>query len=300
MVKKNITTKILDIGARYGIHPTWKKFSGEKKIYLVEPDKDEARRIKKKYKNINDIKIYTEGIHPFKKKINLNIFENPAMSSTLARNNISPLFWGERKRQLKIKKKILIKCQTLDNFLNEKKIKVDFLKIDIEGLEPYILEGSSKIFKHLIAIRSEVSFANIFKTGNNVSGTFSQLHDLLVNRDFMLLNLDYQGRGDFFNNNISLNSRYGILQNTDAVWIKNFKFIEKYADNIFIIKLASFLMQNNGIDLAIFLLEKFSKKFHKFKDLKKTKVYHFLNVSLLKHFYELKWIPGQSLKSFYR
>lgn len=297
MVKKNIITKILDIGARYGIHPTWKKFSGEKKIYLVEPDKDEVSRLKKKYKNINNIIIYGEGIHPSKKKINLNIFENPAMSSTLVRNNISPLFWGKRKKQLKIKKKILIKCSTLDNFLNKNKLIIDFLKIDIEGLEPQILERSNKIFRNLIAVRSEVSFTNLFKLGNNLSGTFSQLHDLFINKDFMLLNLDYQGRGDFFSSNISLHNRYGVLQNTDGVWVRNFDYIKKKADNIFILKLASFLMLNNGKDLAIFLLEKFSKKFNKFNDLKKTKLYQFLKISLLEHFYDLKWIPGQSLEN---
>lgn len=297
MVKKDIITKILDIGARYGIHPTWKKFSGEKKIYLLEPDKDEVRRLKKKYKNIKNIIIYGEGIHPTKKKINLNIFENPAMSSTLVRNNISPLFWGKRKKQLKIKKRILIKCSTLDNFLNKNKLKIDFLKIDIEGLEPQILEGSSIIFRNLIAVRSEVSFTNLFKLGNNLSGTFSQLHDFFINKDFMLLNLDYQGRGDFFSSNISSHNRYGVLQNTDGVWVRNFDYIKKKADNIFILKLASFLMLNNGKDLAIFLLEKFSKKFNKFNDLKKTKLYQFLKISLLKHFYDLKWIPGQSLEN---
>ena len=46
---KNLKTTILDVGGRYGIHPTWKKFSGEKKIFLVEPDKEEYNRLKKKY-----------------------------------------------------------------------------------------------------------------------------------------------------------------------------------------------------------------------------------------------------------
>ena len=45
---KNLKTTILDVGGRYGIHPTWKKFSGEKKIFLVEPDKEEYNRLKKK------------------------------------------------------------------------------------------------------------------------------------------------------------------------------------------------------------------------------------------------------------
>ena len=182
-----------------------------------------------------------------------------------------------------------------DHFLSEQNLIIDFLKIDIEGLEPEIIKNSKKIFKNLIAVRSEVTFTNIFKNNNNSSGTFSELHNHLTQNDFMLLNLDYDGKGDFFNKNISLNDKYGILQNTDAVWIRNLSYIKNNADEVFVLKLGSFLILNNGIDLALFLLETFSKKFNKFKNLKKTKLYNFCKISLLKHLYSLKWIPGQSL-----
>ena len=42
MVKKLITT-VLDIGARYGIHPTWKNFTGEKNFILLEPDEENLK-----------------------------------------------------------------------------------------------------------------------------------------------------------------------------------------------------------------------------------------------------------------
>jgi FkbM family methyltransferase len=294
--KKSVITTVLDIGARYGVHPSWKLFTGEKKIILLEPDKSESERLKKKYKNFNDIKIFSQGIHPSSKNIYLNIFENPAMSSTFLRNNISPLFWHEKKQQLKIKKKIKIKCVTLDEFISIYSIKANFLKIDIEGLEPEILEYSKKIFDNLIGIRSEVSFIDIFRSKKNYCGTFSKLHEIMVNNGFVLLNLDYRGNGDFFSKYISPKENYGILQNTDAVWVKNPSYVIKYADDIYTLKIASFLILNNGADLALYLLEKLSKKFRKFKRLRKTKLYNFIYISILKHFYKLKWIPGQSIK----
>ena len=53
MVKNNnFNSVILDIGARYGIHPSFKNFGGENIILLVEADKFEADRLKKRYKNI--------------------------------------------------------------------------------------------------------------------------------------------------------------------------------------------------------------------------------------------------------
>ena len=78
MVKKMVTT-VLDIGARYGIHPTWKKFTGEKQFILLEPDQDEFKRLVKKYKAYKDIWVLNNGISDRNEKIKLNIFNNPAM-----------------------------------------------------------------------------------------------------------------------------------------------------------------------------------------------------------------------------
>ena len=89
---KNLKTTVLDIGARYGVHPNWKNFTGEKKFILIEPDKNEYKRLKKKYKKFNDIKVFKDGIAEKDTNMTLNIFENPAMSSSLNRKNISPLF----------------------------------------------------------------------------------------------------------------------------------------------------------------------------------------------------------------
>jgi hypothetical protein len=218
------------------------------------------------------------------------------MSSVLARNNVSPLFWGEKKKQLKIKKKVKISCLGLDDFLKLEKINVNFLKIDVEGLEPEIIESSQKIFDNLIGVRSEVSFINIFESKNHISGTFSYLHKIMINKGFILLNFDYSGKGDFFSKYISSQENYGILQNTDAVWIKNPLYVINHADEIYILKMASFLILNNGIDLALYLLNKLSKKYKKFNNLKKTQLYKFVNISILKHFYKLKWLPGQNIE----
>ena len=51
-----ILSKILDIGARYGIHPSWKNFTGDAYYDLIEADIKEVTRLKKKYKNYKIIK----------------------------------------------------------------------------------------------------------------------------------------------------------------------------------------------------------------------------------------------------
>lgn len=301
MVKKIVTT-VLDIGARYGIHPTWKKFTGEKQFILLEPDQDEFKRLIKKYKAYKDIWVLNNGISDRNEKIKLNIFNNPAMSSVLKRRNISPLFWTMRQKQIKIKKKKIINCLSLDNFIEKYKLTVDFLKIDVEGMEPKILLNSNKIFKSLIAVRSEVSFAKIFNDKKNKYGTFLELHKKLLDEDFILLNLDYDGTGDFFSKYISQNSKFGVLQNTDAVWIKNFDHIKNSSEPLKLLKLISFLLLNNATDLALYLLEKNYKKHSNFKKFEKTKLLKFIKKNILIHLYNLKWVPGQNInehKLFY-
>lgn len=294
---KNIASRILDIGARYGIHPKWKYFTGEKLFFLVEPDKKEFLRLKKKYKNNKNIKIYSDGISFSNQKIYLNVYENPAMSSTLKRSNLSPLFWREKKNQLIVKKKIKINCLSLDSFLLKNKMIVDFLKIDVEGLEPSILANSKLIFKSLIGLRSEVCFNDLFNIKGKPHGTFNEIHEIMVKNKFVLLNLDYDGKGDFYHKNISPYGKYGVLQNTDAVWIKDPKLIIKYANEIYTLKFISFLLIENGIDIAIYILEKTFRRFNYFKKTKKTKIFNFIKISILKHLYDLKWIPGQNIKT---
>ena len=40
--------RILDIGARYGLHPSWKKLKTSAEFILVDADPNEVERLKKK------------------------------------------------------------------------------------------------------------------------------------------------------------------------------------------------------------------------------------------------------------
>ena len=51
-------TKVLDIGARFGIHPSWKNFVSDINLFLIEADKQEVKRLNKKYYSHRNIKTY--------------------------------------------------------------------------------------------------------------------------------------------------------------------------------------------------------------------------------------------------
>ena len=123
-----ILLNLLDIGARYGIHPSWKNFTGEANYNLIEADNEEAKRLKKKYKKYKNIKINNYALGKENQFLDLNILQNPSMSGFIKRENVSPLYWDERKQQKKIKKIKMIKTISLNNFIKKSKINFDFLK----------------------------------------------------------------------------------------------------------------------------------------------------------------------------
>lgn len=291
-----VEINVLDIGARYGIHPSWKSFEYIGNFYLVEADSSEAKRLRKKYKKFKNIKVFSNAISHQDQILKINILKNPAMSGSQIRNSLSPLYWDQRKTQTKIIKTIEVKALSLDNFVKKLKVKINFLKIDVEGQEFSILNSSKKVVRDLLGIRCEVNFLNIFENSKNYSGSFVDIHDFLVKNNFILINLDYDGVGDHYSSYVLNNQKRGILQNTDAVWIKKSFLSNKINEQDSIIKIAIFLFLNNAPDLAIWILLKNSKRFSKYRLYKNTKTYQFLHASLAAHFYKLKWAPGQSLR----
>ena len=296
MINKFYKTYVLDAGGRYGLHPTWKIFTGELEYHLFEADEIESSRLRNKYKKRDDeIIIINKALSNNNIKLKLNLFKNRAMSSTAKRNPVSSLFKTERKIETRIDKTIIVETTTIDNYCSINKLKLDFLKLDTEGNEFNILQGGiQQLKKSLLGVRSEVSFANIYQG----MPQFSAIHDLMIKNNFILLNFDYIGRGDYQNNFVNTNGRYGILTTTDAIYVKDTNYLydktlSKNSNLVRILKYSIFCMCNNAPDLAINVLLKY--KIYNIVNIENTLIYKFLYKSLHKHFYDLKWQPGQSL-----
>jgi FkbM family methyltransferase len=296
-----IETIVIDAGGRYGLHPTWKSFSGELHYYLFEPDVIEAQRLKKKYANrYSEVTIVDRALMDIECTTRLFLFHNRAMSSFKKRNPISVSFRGERKSEENIIDYRDVKATTIDSFCTQKGMVVDFLKVDTEGTEYLVLLGAmEQLKKNILGVRCEVNFDYIFKD----SPLFSEIHNFLLANNFYLLNLSYDGKGDYCNGFVDTNGKYGILTGCDAVWLKRRNNIfKKYEENgtnaeARILKYAAFCLINNATDVAIdVLLEGIRRHGLRLDRLRETRLYRFVDISLHKLFYRLKWQPGQSLK----
>ena len=129
-----IETTVIDAGGRYGLHPTWKSFSGEVKYYLFEPDLTESERLIEKYsERNNDIKVLNLALDQFDGTVQINQLRNRAMSTSSVRNPVSSLFLGERLGEVEIINRVEVMSRSVDSFSSEKQLEVDFLKLDTEG-----------------------------------------------------------------------------------------------------------------------------------------------------------------------
>ena len=293
--KKNKTT-IVDIGARYGLHPSWKNYHNETLFYLIEADPDESERLVSKFIKKNNVKIFNKAIMEKKGTYDLKILNNPAMSQTEEREDISPLFWDEKKYQTEIEKVVKVNAISLNELREIINQKVDFLKIDTEGTEFSIIKNY-RFLSELIGVRCEVSFNKNFTSHKN--DTFTLIHSLMLANNFVLLNIDYSGKGEHYSKFTNNLERYGILQTTDAVWIKDPKLVLEWNNGLDILNYVNFLFRNNAPDLALYILE---KKSDIFKDLKTTKQYIYAAYLTATYFYKLKWQPNQNIhehKEFY-
>ena len=198
LLKKN-NPLIIDIGAHEGesINRFNKIFSNAQ-IHSFEPQIEAFNRLKVlKTKNIH-LNNFGLGSKIENKDIFVN--SNTAASSYLNIDNKSHYF-----RSLRTINKQETKINTLDNYLIEKKIDfVDLVKIDVQGFENEVLNGSLQSLNKIHLIEIEVVFVNYYEKKNS----FYQIENVLKNYNFELYSLS----------SLTLNRRDDRLRNLDALY----------------------------------------------------------------------------------
>jgi len=179
----------LDIGSHLGTYSdlVLKNFKNCK-IYMFEPQIKIFKKIKIKYKNKKNIKIYNCAIsnkNSFQ-KIYINQHDLTSSLSTInAKNNTyyklkSKLFGTDLSGM--IVKELNVKTLTLNKILKFNKIKkVDLAKIDTEGHEYEVLKGLQNNIKNINYILIEFRNDKIYQSYNS-----KKIHNYLVKNNFSL------------------------------------------------------------------------------------------------------------------
>ena len=188
--KNNINLKyFLDIGSHMGTYSDLilKDFSNCK-ILMFEPQINIFKKIKTKYKNKKNIKIYNCAIsnRSASKEIYINKHDLTSSLSTLdLKNNkylqLKAKLFGSTPHGM-ILKKIKVKTQKLCEIIKLNNIKkIDLVKIDTEGHEYKVLKGIQGNIKNIRYILIEFHNDKIYLSYNH-----KKIHSYLIKNNFVL------------------------------------------------------------------------------------------------------------------
>lgn len=170
LIDDNNSYNIVDIGAQSGLYSLYAKFKPNSFFYAFEPF-DKTFKILNENINLNEIKnIKTFNLAVSNKKGNsiLNVCESHNELHTLGK----PLRFNDIKQ-------ISIETTTLDDEFYNKNIKTDFIKIDTEGHEYFILKGGiNTIEKYKPIIQLEWNIQNMNQCEINCEMIDELINDL--------------------------------------------------------------------------------------------------------------------------
>ncbi len=175
--------KIVDIGAHKGeFLENMLKIEKVKSFYAFEPQKNIFNELKEKFSKNEKITLFNFAMDKeiSNKKLRINKL---SMTSSLAEINDNSLY-------LKIKNFLIfsksnfeneyeIQTNTVDKIFENINLQKALLKIDVEGFEMNVIEGSQMKLKEIPFILLENQFGNLYKNNN-----FEDIIKLLAKQNF--------------------------------------------------------------------------------------------------------------------
>jgi FkbM family methyltransferase len=184
---------IFDVGGNKGQSILkFKKIFKNPTIHSFEPIKSEFDFINKKFKDEKNIYLNNFALGNSIEKKFFNITKNTSNSSF---NNINPFSKWIKVRSKQYKTKIKnyvtsrekVKIYTLDKYCLDKKItEIHLLKIDTQGYEDKVLEGSKAQLKNIKAIVVEIMFDNVY----DKYFSFTDIEKYIDPKDFRMVGID--------------------------------------------------------------------------------------------------------------
>jgi FkbM family methyltransferase len=146
--------ELLDVGARDGLQWPWDRVRECVSASFVEPDPEEAARLREKYEAVIEAALWREPA-----SLTLNITKSPGASSVFRPNRkvLDQFAFPER---FEIAHTVRVEATTIDALPDRE---IDFLKIDTQGAELAILEGGVNRLQRLVGLEVEVEFCEMYE-----------------------------------------------------------------------------------------------------------------------------------------
>lgn len=203
---------IVDIGCyignfSYKLNAELKYLKCQKFFYLIDPNLNVAKHLKDLKFNLKFFNLAIDNSNKKKFFYLNNFFESSG--SSLNKITLNDTLWNFSRKILTLNifknySKLLIQCQSLDNFANINKIKkIDVLKFDTEGNELNILKGAKKILKN-----TSIVYLEILSQKKLFSSKFKKIHHILIKNNFLLCKKKRILTVSFFSNLIAYDLLY--------------------------------------------------------------------------------------------
>lgn len=175
---------LVDVGASGGFTSSWKPALKYSQVIGFEPDEREYENLEKRAgQNIKYLKafLYSEA-----REIKFHLNRKQMTSSMFRPNGIFLRQFPETER-LDVFSEIMLKTDTLDHQLEVNKIRdVDFIKIDTEGSEFFILQGAVDAMRRgIFGFEIEVEYASLHEG----QPQFSDVDTFMKKQNFYLFDL---------------------------------------------------------------------------------------------------------------
>ena len=241
--KKKI--KFIDIGASIQIIPRWKRIDKNNLNYILfEPNPKEAKKLHQNKKYYKNYKVYETALSNKNQILNLNITKGIYQTSVL-KPNFDFVHQFQNPDRYKITERELINAKKLDHF---KITNSDFIKVDAQGYNYEILEGSIKTLKDTLGVEVEIEFIDIYSKQK----LFGDVKKLLKKNNLDFIDFTALRRWNRYNE-----SNYGQCVFGNAVFLKNpNKVLKMRKDRLF--KYIAICILYKQFDLVKYILD--SKK----------------------------------------
>jgi FkbM family methyltransferase len=177
-----VKVRIVDVGARGGIHPRWNPYFDRVEILGFDADANECERLN------SSVMPYQVRFLPVTlgaldgEEATLHVCRQPGCSSLLVPNHAlcSRFAYGEN---LQVVRTVPLRLSRLDSVCAD--FRPDVLKIDTQGSELAILSGAVDVLKSTALVELEVEFAEIYVD----QPLFGDVDQFMRRRGFELLGI---------------------------------------------------------------------------------------------------------------
>lgn len=257
VIPDNFIINVLDIGAKFGIHPSFRKIQYLANYYLVDADAEETEYLRKLYSESKNIAVFNEFIDSEEKCVEFFHYSHPGGHSAF-RPDDKHLYWTKlRPGTSDILGSVNIDSTTLDHFALKNNILVDFLKLDVEGKELEVLEGGESTLSGILGIRCEILLNSLYE---NCAPSFSAIDAFLRENGFIFLGFDNEASNSRVAfSDIYSEKTYGQLIGVDGLWVKPPEEIILKSQFECVCKYTVFNLLNGAQDLAVYVLKEYCK-----------------------------------------